>query len=292
MAASEFPMKDQATGELGHYDAMRKFWDQHWSDTHYANEYATNLYPRRQEEFQTIMEYLPRTGLVLEAGCSFGHVAEYFRVSGYQVVGLDYVFDSLAVGRQKAPALTVTQGDIHSLPFADNSLGGYLSFGVLEHFEFGPMPALREAFRVLKPHGVIAVTMPLPSPLIRDWIPRVRPWLSLDPLRRNSHLRRVFGKAPLTSNGGLANESGRNGFYEQPYSPRAVHDFFTKAGFEVVVQRPIYHSFWWWLVGEAFRETNGYYQSNKAGEVVARYAKTVFPWSTAFMSLAIGIKPN
>jgi len=266
---------------------MREFWTRHWSDTHFANEFATNFYPRRQEEFEAIIRHLPRDGQILEAGCSFGHVAEYLRSLGYQVVGLDYVYDSLALGQTQAPELNLTQGDIHALPFADNSLGAYLSFGVLEHFEFGPIPALREAFRTLKPGGVVAVTMPVPTKLVRKWIPQMRPWLSLDPLRRNPRLRRLFGKqSPAKTNG-----NGGGGFYERPYSAKEVRDFLDAAGFKVISQMPVYHSFWWWLLGSAFREKGSYYKSNRAGEMLARCSKTLLPWSTAFMGLAIGVKP-
>src|SRR6266852_9612078 len=94
------------------YDTMRSFWKSHWSATKFEEEYQTNFYPRRQEEFAAIIRHLPRTELVVEAGCSFGHVAKYFRELGYKVIGVDYVFDSLAVGHQKAPGLTLTQGDI------------------------------------------------------------------------------------------------------------------------------------------------------------------------------------
>ncbi len=267
---------------------MREFWTQHWLNTHYAKEFAANFYPRRQEEFSAIMRYLPRDEQILEAGCSFGHVAEYLRRLGYQVVGLDYVFDSLALGRIQAQKLTLTQGDIHALPFSDNSLGAYLSFGVLEHFEFGPMPALREAFRVLKPGGVIALTMPVPTLLVRQWIPRMRPWLSLDPLRRNTQLRRLFGKEPLAKSNG----NGCGEFYERPYGPTEVRAFLDEAGFRVILQMPIYHSFWWWLIGGAFRKKDSYYKSNKMGEAIARFSKNLFPWSTAFMGLAIGVKPG
>jgi len=270
------------------YDAMRNFWASHWSATKFDEEYQTNFYPRRQEEFAAIIEHLPRTELVVEAGCSFGHVAEYFRELGYRVVGLDYVFDSLAAGRTNAPKLALTQGDIHALPFQDNSLGGYLSFGVLEHFEFGPMPALREAFRVLKPGGVIAVTMPVPTPLVRKWIPQLRPWLSLDPIRRNTLLRQIFGKEPLAA----AGKENQNGFYEKPYSRSEVQNFLEASGFEVVVQMPIYHSFWLWLASGVFREPHSYYKPNQRAEVLASRLKNLFPWSTAFMGLAIGTKPS
>jgi SAM-dependent methyltransferase len=270
------------------YDAMRDFWTSHWSATKFAEEYQTNFYPRRQEEFEAIIEHLPRTELVIEAGCSFGHVAEYFRELGYRIVGLDYVFDSLAAGRTKAPKLALTQGDIHALPFPDNSFGGYLSFGVLEHFEFGPMPALREAFRVLKPGGVIAVTMPVPTPLVREWIPKLRPWLSLDSVRRNRHLRHVFGKEPLA----VEEKQPQNGFYEKPYSHSEVRSFLLDSGFEVVLQMPIYHSFWLWLASGVFREPNSYYKPNRRAEVLASLLKNLLPWSTAFMGLAIGTKPS
>jgi SAM-dependent methyltransferase len=270
------------------YDAMHDFWESHWSATKFEAEYQTNFYPRRQEEFEAIIRLLPRDEMILEAGCSFGHVAEYFRELGYNVIGVDYVFDSLAVGHQKAPALTLTQGDIHALPFHDNSVGAYLSFGVLEHFEFGPMPALREAFRVLKPGGVIAITMPVPTPLVREWLPRLRPWLSLDPLRRNKHLRRAFGKEPSA----IEAPPKQNGFYEKPYPHSQVRSFLLESGFEVVVQMPIYHSFWLWLASGLFRESEGYYKPNQRAEALAKRLKNVLPWSTAFMGLAIGTKPR
>lgn len=277
-----------ATQNEASYGAMQDFWESHWSATKYAEEYQTNFYPRRQEEFDAIIKHLPRNELVVEAGCSFGHVAEYFRELGYRVVGLDYVFDSLSAGRINAPKLTLTQGDIHALPFPDNSLGGYLSFGVLEHFEFGPMPALREAFRVLKPGGVIAVTMPVPTPLVREWIPKLRPWLSLDPLRRNRQLRRLFGKEVGASEA----EKETNGFYEQPYSRSEVQEFLEGSGFNVVLQMPIYHSFWLWLASGIFREPKSYYKPTQRAEILASRLKHLLPWSTAFMGLAIGTKPS
>lgn len=269
------------------YDSMREYWVNNWSRTSYANEYAANLYPRRQEEFRAIMEYLPRNGLVIEAGCSFGHVAAYFQEQGYEILGLDYAADALAVGRESAPKLRLVQGDIHALPLPNDSIAGYLSFGVLEHFDFGPMPALKEAFRVLKPGAVIAVTMPLPSPLVREWLPRLRPWLTLDPLRRNALLRKAFRKAPADHKP----ENGDNGFYEQPYSPSEVRAFLEKSGFRVLRQMPIYHSYWLWLTSKVFRERDGYHEPNERAERFARLLKRVSPWSTAFFSLAIAEKP-
>ena len=57
------------------------------------------------------------------------------------------------MARAYDPALKLQTGDVHALPYGDKSVHGYLSFGVLEHFEHGVGPALREANRVLASGG-------------------------------------------------------------------------------------------------------------------------------------------
>lgn len=206
------------------YDTIQAHWDSHWSANRFADEYATNLYPRRQEEFRAICRYLERDALVLEAGCGYGQVVKYFQEQGYETAGLDYAPQGLEIGRANARDLKLVQGDIHALPFPDNALGRYLSFGVLEHFDFGPLPALREAYRVLKPGGIVALTMPLPTALVREWIPRARPWLHLEPLKRNRFLRRMFGKRATIDT------PAQDSFYEQPYAREQVRSFFDRDG--------------------------------------------------------------
>jgi len=50
-------------------------------------------------------------------------------------------------------------GDIHSLPFADNSLDAIICMAVLEHVE-EPQKAVREMYRVLKPGGYCYIYVP------------------------------------------------------------------------------------------------------------------------------------
>lgn len=50
-------------------------------------------------------------------------------------------------------------GDIHELPFADNSIDVIICSSVLEHVE-EPQRAVREMYRVLKPGGVCFIDVP------------------------------------------------------------------------------------------------------------------------------------
>lgn len=112
-------------------------------------------------------KHLPRDGLILEAGCGWGHVVAALRALGYNCVGVDYSDRRIELGRKAVPDLPIEKGDIYNLKWSDGELAAYVSLGVVEHNVDGPQAALREAFRVLRRGGVILVSVPYANPFRR-----------------------------------------------------------------------------------------------------------------------------
>jgi SAM-dependent methyltransferase len=108
----------------------------------------------------SFVSYLPKDEKILEAGCGLGAWVIYLSGQGYHIEGIDN--NGKVIQRLKTwnPELMVAQGDIEHLPYADDTLGAYISLGVLEHFEEGPERSLQEALRVLKPGGLLFLAVP------------------------------------------------------------------------------------------------------------------------------------
>ncbi|MCC7206213.1 MAG: class I SAM-dependent methyltransferase, partial [Anaerolineae bacterium] len=147
------------------YERTRRAWRDIWTGTEFEREMATLDYPRARQLFDLYLPWLPKdpAAPILEAGCGPGHVVYYLRQRGYPALGLDYAPEALAPTRALYPDLPLHVGDVHQLPYPDNTFGAYLSFGVVEHFEQGPARALAEAFRTLRPGGVLVLSTPTPN---------------------------------------------------------------------------------------------------------------------------------
>ena len=135
--------------------------------------------------------------VILDMGCGAGrHAFESFR-KGAKVIALDYSFDELAGVRDLFWAMHETnevtpdhqaqavRGDALCLPFADNTFDRIIASEVMEHLT-NDAGAMAELTRVLKPGGVMAVTVPA-------WLPEKICWqLSAEyhaPLSEGGHVR-------------------------------------------------------------------------------------------------------
>lgn len=245
------------------YDTTRQTWEQIWDSASMAVELQAVKYPRSLATIQAYVPYLPRDAVILEAGSGLSAVVITLREMGYRVVGMDYAVNALKISRAHDPTLPLFAGDVHALPAASNSVGAYLSFGVLEHFEHGMGPALAEAYRVLRPGGVLVLTIPYPSV-----IQRLVTWR-----------RKMSGRSHLAD----------DEFYESTYTCAQLVRSVTSVGFTVCEMRPTSHAFTLWGLGGVFRGP-GYYETSRLADRLGSALRVVLPWAFNFMTLVIARK--
>lgn len=108
---------------------------------------------------------VPPDGIVYDIGCSVGAQSLDLRQRRHHlglIVGLDIDKSSLElassdVTKKDLKSMVFMPGDLHNLPFADNS--GDALFGSFSyHHALDIVAAIREAHRVLKPKGQLLVT--------------------------------------------------------------------------------------------------------------------------------------
>jgi SAM-dependent methyltransferase len=131
--------------------ADREFWSEHWGG-HTVEELLAVA--RTSPLTDLIVAALPRTGVVLEAGCGLGQYVLLLRERGWAAIGVDWSRDALASARRVSPAPLAAMG-LTALALRDGAVASYVSLGVVEHDPAGPDGILAEARRVLKPGGLL-----------------------------------------------------------------------------------------------------------------------------------------
>ncbi len=107
-----------------------------------------------------IQKYIPREARVLESGCGLRRYVRFLKDGGWSIVGLELSPQRVAQVKDIWPDLEIVQGDAAHSPFPKNSFDAVISLGVVEHWDVGPQPPLRDICRVLKPEGVAIITVP------------------------------------------------------------------------------------------------------------------------------------
>jgi SAM-dependent methyltransferase len=251
------------------------------------------------------LAYIPKIGRVIDGGCGFGKWVIYLNKLGYNIVGIDN--NELAITKLKEydSSLQVQLGDILDIRYPDNFFDAYISMGVIEHFEYGPLPALQEAHRILKPHGLIFVSVPTVN-ITRKFIRRrlriltnALPGSFLELMSNWGNWKRVAFLAAAGIMAGILPErmirvlarillkqkSRHYRFLEYRYSRAEVENFLKQSGFQVIKTVP--HDFYGsrgYAVGlvEDFpflRDRNAAnYKLNPVGALISRALNRISPW--------------
>lgn len=118
-----------------------------------------------KKRVQTIFEWVPPTdeARILDCACGRGFYLNMYRyVSRCALVGLELDAEIIRKAQRNVghlPGITLTRGNIYALPFPDDYFDGVILSEILEHIE-DDVAGLHEVWRVLKPGGVVAITVP------------------------------------------------------------------------------------------------------------------------------------
>lgn len=155
-----------------------------------------------------LMKHAPTPGHILDIGCATGLFLNSMRPYGWQTTGVE-LSPYAAEYAQKTFGLDVRVGTVEQAQFPDNSFDVVTMWDVLEHV-IDPKVTLAEVARILKPGGLLALSLPNPSaPEARlfggSWVGWDRPrhlHLFTPPVLQNYLTDAGYGRGQIESLGG------------------------------------------------------------------------------------------
>jgi SAM-dependent methyltransferase len=211
--------------DRGDKDSNRAFYDsEREHDRHRFEEHPSKVFQAELLVPWIAARLAPGAAMLDIAGGSGAYASKLVRAADVSVAGLD-ISESMVRQRAEDPRLELNVvGDMEALPFADESFDAVLFVGCLHHVP-DPLPALREAFRVLRPGGQLFAAEPvsLRAPADRaEQVPgtthefRISRRFLLGRIRAAGlHVDRVTGKRVAIRAIGLAVRSPGIGLYRK-----------------------------------------------------------------------------
>lgn len=151
---------------------------------------------------------------ILDIGCGWGEFAEAFGVN--IDMGIDIAPRDLYAAAKGKMYKNLTLADARNLPFEDNSYGSIISISTFEHIP-NTQKLLKEMYRVLKPKGILAITM------------------ETDSVDENTFYRPLLKKIGLNLLSNVLTKAYNSYFHRHtlPSKEKWISDF-KKAGFEII----------------------------------------------------------
>jgi len=153
-------MKLQSIRQFSNQDNI-EYWDNIYDQPDFNGE----CYRQRMGIVLSWLESmrLSENSIILDAGSGTGRFAYEVINRGYKVVGIDYSHSmTVKASRSYIPMSkqneAFLQGDVETLPFQNSTFEVIVCLGVVAYLKTEGK-ALRELARVLKPNGVIAISI-------------------------------------------------------------------------------------------------------------------------------------
>ncbi len=207
-------------------------------------EYWDSLYDQRgfsedclRRRMAVALSWLDASGSgagkrLLEVGCGAGRLSKRAAQHGYHVIGMDLSSAMLdrageASRSEAGDRPGFVQGEIEYLPLRDSAFDAAVCLGLISYLD-SEKEALRELARVIKPGGLLVISMYNKARLVH--------YLDV-PLRLGNLLRRVLQRALRRTRSGISPKDPRRRlrtFYLHSFRRSLQRAGFTVRGYEAV----------------------------------------------------------
>ena len=150
-------------------DALSAFYQGEYRDLYMGPEYGslgnyfTGMVRRGYYVWELLRRHAPTVHLkkasVLEVGCSSGGILVPFLESGASVIGYDHDQRYLDYGKERCPGLDLRPGGLETVAEHEARYDVVIVNHVFEHLS-DPLAAARILRKIVKPHGVVYVSVP------------------------------------------------------------------------------------------------------------------------------------
>jgi ubiquinone/menaquinone biosynthesis C-methylase UbiE len=122
----------------------------------YTKEYFNDLSDSKYLDM--FLNYLPKNAKILDVGSGPGQFSKYIKKKGFNVSGVDYSNEMVAIAKEKVPDVTFEKMDMRDLSFEPESFDGLLVSYSLIHIPSNQIPGTLRGFnKVLKPSGYMEI---------------------------------------------------------------------------------------------------------------------------------------
>jgi SAM-dependent methyltransferase len=148
-------MLECGVGNSGWTDELTELHEAEAGSNHYIDVAS------RRSALRWVRNSAPSGGLILDIGCSSGHMLQLLRqeLPESRLLGADYVSGPLTKLSRQLSSVPFLQCDLTACPLEDASVDAIIALNVLEHIP-DDEKAIGEMFRVLKPRGKAIVEVP------------------------------------------------------------------------------------------------------------------------------------